>query len=115
MQRPSAAPRYDEVLQALNECVVACEQLVKHGFSPPQSVLKIERATVVRWSEWSPMLERNPDLADTWLTLCASACRSWVDAYHSHGAEVAQECVRACERCIEVCNHALSQRSQQCF
>ncbi len=107
--------RYSEVLEALNDCVVACEQLVKQGFSPPHSVLLIERATVIRWAEWSPMLERNPDLADTWLSLCARACKSWVDAYRQHSAEAAQTCVRACERCIEVCDKALSQRPQQSF
>lgn len=108
-------PRYAEVLQALNECVTACEQLVRQGHTPPNSVLKIERATVLRWSEWSPMLERNPDLADTWLSLCASACKSWIEAYrHSH-AEVAQRCVSVCEHCVVVCNRSLSRPPQQSF
>jgi hypothetical protein len=105
-------PRYAEVLNALTECVEACEQLVKQGFSPPQSVLKIERATVLRWAEWSPMLERNPDLADTWLSLCANACKSWVDAYSGHHEEVAQSCVKACQHCAKVCRQALRQPSQ---
>jgi hypothetical protein len=109
MQPVSNAPRYSEVLRSLNDCVVACEQLVKHGLQPPHSVLRIERATVLRWAEWSPMLERNPDLADTWLSLCRGACKSWIEAYRYHSSEVAQSCVRACERCVEVCDHALSQ------
>lgn len=113
MVQVQATSRYTEVLDALTACVEACEQLVTHGFSPPQSVLKIERATVLRWAEWSPMLERNPDLADTWLSLCANACKSWVDAYRNNGAEVAQRCVETCERCIEVCTKALHQSPQR--
>jgi hypothetical protein len=101
--------RYGEVLEALQDCVAACEQLVRHGFTPPHSVLKIERATVLRWAEWSAMLERNPDLASTWLSLCVSACNSWAEAYRYHQAEVAQECVRVCERCVAVCQRVLSQ------
>jgi hypothetical protein len=101
--------RYAEVLQTLNECVVACEELIRHGFSPPSSLLTMDRATVLRWAEWGPMLERNPDLADTWLSLCANTCRAWAEAYRYHQAEVAQACVRACERCIEACHRALQQ------
>jgi hypothetical protein len=100
------ARRYGEVLEALNDCVVACEHLVKSGFSPPSSLLTIDRATVLRWAEWSPMLERNPDLADTWLSLCANTCKTWVETYRYHASEAAQNCVRACERCIEVCARA---------
>jgi hypothetical protein len=103
------ASRFTEVLEALTTCVEACEELVRHGFSPPQSVLKIERATVLRWSEWSPMLERNPDLADTWLSLCANACKSWADAYNHHTEDVAQRCVEACQACIKVCKRTLQQ------
>jgi hypothetical protein len=107
-KRPQERPRYADVLYALNECVIACEQLVEHGFSPPHSLLTINRATVLRWVEWSPMLERNPDLADTWLSLCANTCKSWADAYRSYADEVSQRCVAACELCIEVCNQALN-------
>jgi hypothetical protein len=105
--------RYAEVLQALSDCVVACEHLVKHGFSPPRSVLHIERATVLRWADWSPMLERNPDLADTWLSLCISACKSWIEAYRHHNSEVAQSCVHTCEHCVDVCNRFLRHHVQQ--
>jgi hypothetical protein len=99
--------RYTEVLQTLNECVMACEELVRQGFSPPASLLTMDRATVLRWADWSPMLERNPDLADTWLSLCAKTCKSWAEAYRYHPAEAAQACVQACERCIEACQKAL--------
>jgi hypothetical protein len=113
MVQARATSRCAEVLNALTACVEACEQLVNHGHSPPQSVLKIDRATVLRWAEWSPMLERNPDLADTWLSLCANACKSWVDAYRNDSTEVAQRCVERCEHCIEVCTKALHQSPQK--
>jgi hypothetical protein len=111
--RGTSTLRYAEVLQALNDCVAACEQLVKNGFSPPQSLLVIDRATVLRWAEWSPMLERNPDLAETWLSLCANTCKSWAEAYRHHGDEAAQSCVHACERCVEACNRASRHYVQQ--
>lgn len=112
IQDTSTRP-YGEVLQALTDCVVACEQLVKSGFSPPSSLLTINRATVLRWMEWSPMLERNPDLADTWLSLCANTCKAWAEAYRHHPSETAQNCVRASERCIEVCVRASQQHESQ--
>jgi hypothetical protein len=113
MITPYTTLRYAEVLQALNECVVACEELLRNGFSPPPSLLVMNRATVLRWADWSPMLERNPDLADTWLSLCANTCKAWAEAYRHHPADVAQVCVRACERCIAVCDAELEQHARQ--
>jgi hypothetical protein len=113
MITPYTTMRYASVLHALNECVAACEALMRNGFAPPPSLLVMDRATVLRWADWSPMLERNPDLADTWLSLCANTCKAWAEAYRYHPAEVAQACVRACERCIAVCNAELEQHARQ--
>ena len=101
-------PRQQHVLDALNACIVACEQLAIAGLDFPElqrgvrlsrdcaDLCRLTGAFVVRQAEHTVHILRE----------CAELCRSCADECTQFSTEAARSCTETCRRAEDACRTA---------
>lgn len=97
------------LIQTLNECVAACETcaaacLEEDNVSEMAHCIELDRDCADICALASRLLQRDSEMAHSYLVACEEACRICAAECKKHDHDHCKACAEACERCAEACH-----------
>ncbi|MBA4055288.1 MAG: four-helix bundle copper-binding protein [Marivirga sp.] len=96
-------------MQILNDCVAANEAcaaacLEESDLTDMAHCIELDRDCADICALAARLLQRDSELAHSYLAVCEEACRTCAQECAKHDHDHCKACAEACERCAEVCH-----------
>lgn len=101
------------LLQALNDCVAACEMcasacLQEEDVKMMVRCIQLDRDCAAICALTASYVARGSEQLPQLLQVCADICRACGEECARHDMDHCQECAEACRRCEEVCRQGVA-------
>lgn len=100
---------HGELVQLLNECVAACEKcaaacLEEENVTEMAHCIELDRDCADICALSARLLQRDSEIAHSFLAICEEACRTCADECNKHEHDHCKQCAEVCLRCAEACH-----------
>lgn len=108
---------YEEIIQTLSECVIACEMcatasLEEENVKMLSDCIKLDRDCADTCSLGVQLLARNSGLSESYIGLCIDICSKCAEECEKHDHDHCRRCAEACRKCEKTCKSYLDNLRQ---
>ncbi|RBW70960.1 four-helix bundle copper-binding protein [Bacillus taeanensis] len=108
-----AHEKYSSVIQALHECMEACnhcydECLNEENVKSMSECIRLDRECADICSFLEQSLSRNSPFIKETANLCIEACKKCADECKKHNHDHCQKCAESCRKCADECEKLVS-------
>jgi hypothetical protein len=100
---------YHGLLQQLTDCALTCEAcatacLNEENVSMMARCIELDRDCADICSLGARLIQRDAEIADTYLSLCATMCRMCAEECAKHNDEHCKRCASVCQATANACD-----------
>lgn len=108
---------YQDIIKALQECVIACEQcgnacLNEEDVEPMVRCIKLTRECSDICSSGVQLLSKESEFSEIYVGLCVDICAKCAEECEKHDHQHCKNCAEVCRECEKICKEFLDARRQ---